>query len=310
MYYLILSLAFCLSKLSAQQCFALGRGLGWFVAHVLRIRRSVVESNIDRVFGPDLSEADKKRLVLEAYQTLATVGLETLRLRFSSREEVLERTQLTGADHLDTALAAKRGVIVASGHFGNVVFSGCSEAARGVPVYVVAKDLKNKAAHKVYLEIMRRFGITRISTRRSKGAIVEALQKGAAVYMAVDQHMPWHRGLPCEFFGSKASTSPAPIRFALETDAPIVPCRGSILFESGGNALHYDEAFTIETNDIAQDQVLLHNTERLNRVLETYLRANPGQWLWQHKRWKIADLTPAEYEEWVKQSRHHFFGAD
>ena len=270
----------------------------------------VVESNIDRVFGPDLSEADKKRLVLEAYQTLATVGLETLRLRFSSREEVLERTQLTVQTILDTALAAKRGVIVASGHFGNVAFSGCSEAARGVPVYVIAKDLKNKAAQKVYLEIMRRFGITRISTRRSKGAIVEALQKGAAVYMAVDQHMPWHRGLPCEFFGSKASTSPAPIRFALETDAPIVPCRGSILFESGGNALHYDEAFTIETNDIAQDQVLLHNTERLNRVLETYLRANPGQWLWQHKRWKIAELTPGDYERWVGQSHRHFFGQD
>ena len=113
---------------------------------------------------------------------------------------MLERTQLTGADHLDTALAAKRGVIVASGHFGNVAFSGCSEAARGVPVYVIAKDLKNKAAQKVYLEIMRRFGITRISTRRSKGAIVEALQKGAAVYMAVDQHMPCIEGFHANFW--------------------------------------------------------------------------------------------------------------
>ena len=139
MYYLILCLAYCLSKLRAQQCFAIGRGLGWFAAHFLPIRRTVVESNIDQVFGPELSKADKKRLVLESYQTLATVGLETLRLRFSSREEVLERTQLTGADHLDTALAAKRGVIVASGHFGNVAFSGCSEAARAVPVYVIAK---------------------------------------------------------------------------------------------------------------------------------------------------------------------------
>ena len=148
MYYLILCLAYCLSKLKAQQCFALGRGLGWFATNFLPIRRTVVESNIDRVFGPDLSKTDKKRLVLESYQTLATVGLETLRLRFTSKEEVLQRTQLTGADHLDTALSVKRGVIVASGHFGNIVFSGCTEAARGVPVYVIAKELKNKAAQK------------------------------------------------------------------------------------------------------------------------------------------------------------------
>ena len=127
--------------------------------------------------------------------------------------------------------------------------------------------------------------------------------------MVIDQHMPWHRGLPCEFFGSKASTSPARASsVSLETGSPIVPCRGRILFETGENALHYDESFAIESDDNAGDQVLFHNTERLNRLLETYLRANPGQWLWQHKRWKIADLAPTEYEEWVKQSRRHFFG--
>ena len=123
---------------------------------------------------------------------------------------MLERTQLTGADHLDTALAAKRGVIVASGHFTHVAFSGCSEAARGVPVYVIAKDLKNLSTTKRSTrEIMRRFGShanQHPSLKRCHRRITPC--EGAAVYMAVDQHMPWHRGLTVRIFGSKASTSP------------------------------------------------------------------------------------------------------
>ena len=148
MYYLILCLAYCLSKLKAQHCFALGRGLGWLASNFLPIRRTIVESNIDRVFGARPIKTDKKRLVLESYQTLATVGLETLRLKFTSKEEVLQRTQLTGAVHLDTALSVKRGVIVASGHFRDIVFSGCTEAARGVPVYVIAKRVEEQSGAK------------------------------------------------------------------------------------------------------------------------------------------------------------------
>ena len=35
------------------------------------------------------------------------------------------------------------------------------------------------------------------------------------------------------------------------------------------------------------DVDIRHNTERLNAIIEGWIRQDPGQWLWQHKRWKV-----------------------
>ena len=39
------------------------------------------------------------------------------------------------------------------------------------------------------------------------------------------------------------------------------------------------------SNDEAAD--LLSYTSQFNRVIETYVRRFPDQWLWVHRRWKI-----------------------
>lgn len=220
-----------------------------------------------------------------------------------SKEELLQSVDIHGSEHIDNAVQKKKGAIVVSGHFGNIVISGCAEAARGVPVHVIAKNLNNKAAEKIYFDTIRKFGITRISTRRSKNQIVSAIEQGAAVYMVVDQHMPYHRGIVCEFFGQKASTSPAPVRFAQQTGAPIVPCRGAILSKQGRNELHYQEEFALDTDKATPQEVLQHNTQRLNTIMENYLKMNPGQWLWQHKRWKVQELNEEDFQSWVTKSQ-------
>ena len=299
MYYLLLIFAYGLSRLPTTWCYALGRGLGMLTYYLLPIRSKVARENVDRVFGDALSQKEKKDIILESYQTLATVGLETIRLRFVSKADLLESVEVYGSKHIDGAVQKSKGAIVVSGHFGNIVISGCAEAARGVPVYVIAKNLHNKAAEKIYFETIRQFGITRISTKRSKNQIVSAIEQGAAVYMVVDQHMPKHRGIVCDFFGQKTSTSPAPVRFAHQTGAPIIPCRGAILSQQGRNELNYQEAFDLETKNIDPSNILRHNTERLNKIMEEYLKMNPGQWLWQHKRWKVQDLSEEDFQSWI-----------
>lgn len=306
MYYLLLTFAYVLSRVPTKWCYALGRGIGTWAYYLFPIRRQVARENVDRVFGDTLSTQEKNRIVLESYHTLGTVGLETIRLRFVSKEDVLRSVDVHGSEHIDNAVQKKRGAIVVSGHFGNIVISGCAEAARGVPVHVIAKNLRNKAAEKIYFDTIRKFGITRIPTGRSKGQIVSAIEQGAAVYMAVDQHMPAHRGIVCKFFGHDASTSPAPVRFARQTGAPIVPCRGAILSKQGRNELHYQEEFVLETENIESNDILRHNTERLNEIMESYLKMNPGQWLWQHKRWKVQDLSAEDFGIWVAKSEQHF----
>ena len=38
--------------------------------------------------------------------------------------------------------------------------------------------------------------------------------------------------------------------------------------------------------DLDLGTVFLENTARFTKIIEEYVRANPDQWLWVHKRWK------------------------
>ena len=293
MYYLISIVAFGLSLIPVKLCHLLARCLGTLIYYFIPLRRKVTLENINRVYGETLTKSEKRRIALESYQTLAIVGLETLRLHYTSQEKLLSLVSVHGSEHLDNALAHKKGVIVFAGHFGNIVACGCAEAVRGVPVNVIAKGMHNKAVERFYFETLQNCGVKRIPTRRSKEQIIQALKQGETVYMVVDQHMPAHRGLICEFFGQLASTTPAPTRFARETGAKLIPCQTAILKETGKHQIDYREEFSLNLSG-DQDEILRENTERINRIIEADLKRCPGQWLWQHKRWKAHDKP----EDW------------
>jgi KDO2-lipid IV(A) lauroyltransferase len=40
----------------------------------------------------------------------------------------------------------------------------------------------------------------------------------------------------------------------------------------------------IDTGNLDQD--IVENTKQFNRILESYVRKYPDQWLWIHRRWK------------------------
>ena len=288
MYYLISIVAFGLSLIPTSLCHIVARLIGTLIYYFIPVRRKVTFENIDRVYGETLTSTEKRKIALESYQTLAIVGIETLRLHYTSQEKLLSLVSVHGSEHLDNALAQEKGVIVFAGHFGNIVACGCAEAVRGVPVNVIAKGMHNKAAERFYFETLQKFGVKRIPTRRSKEQITQALNQGETVYMVVDQHMPAHRGLICDFFGQLASTTPAPTRFARETGAQIIPCQTAIRQEPGKHQINYREEFLLDL-DGEEDEILRTNTERINRIIEADLQRYPGQWLWQHKRWKAHD---------------------
>jgi len=101
--------------------------------------------------------------------------------------------------------------------------------------------------------------------------------------------MARHRAIVCEFFGGLAATSPAPARFALETGATIIACHIERADDAGHHILKIEPPFVLETPYQDFDANVRHNTERLNRMIEGWIRAVPEQWLWLHRRWKVDD---------------------
>jgi len=93
----------------------------------------------------------------------------------------------------------------------------------------------------------------------------------------------------CDFFGQWASTTTAPSSFAFETDAAIIPGVINRQGKTGCHRARLFPAFEQETPYNDMDMNIRHNTERLNRIIEQWIREAPDQWWWVHKRWKVHD---------------------
>ncbi len=99
--------------------------------------------------------------------------------------------------------------------------------------------------------------------------------------MLVDQKQ--NDGIPVPFFGRDAMTAPAIGRLALRFNCPVVPIRTERL---DGARFRFTVLPPIElapTGDGAFDVAAA--MARINALIEEWVRARPGQWLWLHRRW-------------------------
>jgi KDO2-lipid IV(A) lauroyltransferase len=108
--------------------------------------------------------------------------------------------------------------------------------------------------------------------------IVKALKAGEHVIMVVDQKL--NTGLEVPFFGRGAFTAPAVVSFAMHYGCPVFPVRTRRL-----GACRF-EVIVEEPMTFAADGDVGEGLAAVNRRLEQWISAEPGQWLWMHKRWR------------------------
>ena len=268
---------------------AIGRIVGWMWYHLIPIRVGVARRNLRRVYGAALDAATERRILRGCLGHLGMYGVESLRLPSLTPSLARELVRREGFEHLDAALARGRGAIIVTAHLGNFDLLACSQALLGIPLAVIFKDISWRPAREFYAAVRRRTGIHFIAPRRSKEEIRAALARNEVVAFTVDQHMARHRAIVCEFFGQLAATSPAPARFAFETGATILTGHVERAAEPGSHVATIDPPFVLEAPYDGLEDNIRHNTERLNRVIEGWIRAAPEQWLWLHRRFKVHD---------------------
>ena len=122
-----------------------------------------------------------------------------------------------------------------------------------------------------------------IPKRRAVRETMKALGRGAAVAILIDQDAR-EDGVFVPFFGRLASTTPTLALLALRTGAPIVPVFARV--EADGTiTVHVEPAVEVEpTGD--RDADVLRVTAACTAEVERWVRRDPEQWLWMHRRWK------------------------
>jgi KDO2-lipid IV(A) lauroyltransferase len=113
--------------------------------------------------------------------------------------------------------------------------------------------------------------------------MMEALDRGLHLGMLVDQR--FGRGPRIRFLGREAPANPLLARLARRFDCPVHGAR-AIRLPGNRFRLELTEAVTLPRN--AKGQVDIEAaTQHVNDIVEGWVREHPGQWLWQHRRWRL-----------------------
>jgi len=267
---------------------AFGRAFGWLWFHVIPIRRKEALHNINRAMGRDLTKREQRIIIRELFSNFSMYIMEILRIPHMTVAENKKLVQIDGWEHVDAALARGKGVLLVATHIDNVDLGGCSMAMRGAPIAVVVKEM-SKSAEKFISSVRKNTGVIIINRKGTKNYIKELLAENKIVTLVIDQHLAQHRSIVCDFFGQLAATTPAPARFAFETGATIIPAVINRRAKPGYHRVKVSPAFELETPYEDEALNIRHNTERLNRIAEDWIRQAPNQWWWFHRRWKVQD---------------------
>jgi KDO2-lipid IV(A) lauroyltransferase len=177
-----------------------------------------------------------------------------------------------------------QGLLMVGAHYSNFEVIGFLLGMFGFEVYSIARPLDNKYISR-YLYGVRRAAGQRIIDKKGATALMEELaSRGSTLCFVADQDAG-KKGIFVDFFGRKASTYKSIGLLALTKNMPVVVgysrrVDSRFFFEIGINRIIFPEEWA------DKDDPLKWVTAEYTRAIEEFVREDPSQYWWLHRRWK------------------------
>jgi Kdo2-lipid IVA lauroyltransferase/acyltransferase len=261
------------------------RWMGSLWYHVMGRHRRRAESHLRLAMGAELTDAQIARMARHSMEQMTMMAMELLMVPRLVNEWTWARyIRLGGArDAIDVCLSG-RGAILLTAHYGNWELVGYMLATLGFPITAVMRPLDNRYLNAYLMDVRARRGLRLLYKKGASRSAGEILDGGEVLGFIADQNAG-RKGLFVDFFGIKASTYKSIGLLAIHHDVPIVVgCA-----RRTGKKFRYE----IECNRVIRppewrerDDPLAWVTQEYTRAIEEFIRTDPGQYLWIHRRWK------------------------
>jgi Kdo2-lipid IVA lauroyltransferase/acyltransferase len=177
-----------------------------------------------------------------------------------------------------------KGLIFVTGHYGNFEILGYMMGLFGFNVYSIARPLDNPFISRYLYGVRERAGQKIIDKKGAAEMFDKVASSGASISFIADQDAG-QKGIFVDFFGRKASTYKSIGLLAITNNIPIVIGYGRridnhFLFEIGVNRIIYPSEWA------DKDDALRWVTAEYTKAIEDFIREDPTQYWWIHRRWK------------------------
>ena len=271
----------CVARLPRKLALSIGMYLATAVFWFSHRQKDRACKHLKQSFGIEYPAAE--RLVRRSFRNTGKNLMEFMQFPRMSPETIHQLVTFEGREHIDWALDQGRGAIILTAHFGNWELLGASILANGYTIRGITRQLRSKRLDAIVSSYREKVGWQGIDRDRSIREVLRCLKRNELIAILADVDTRT-QGIFVDFFGRPAYTPYSPVAFALKTGAAILPT--FIIRQPDDSHRAVVEAPLLLQQGGEKEQDLLVNTQRFTKIIESYIRRYPEQWIWMHERWK------------------------
>lgn len=259
------------------------------------LARSTIHNDLARMGKSEtqLINESLDHLALTVYRSLERIFIKKRIFCELEQEDIYsylrrKNVSLETEVELNALMNEKRGLIFVSAHIG--AWEDLIDLGHILhkPTFLLSKRMKIQWLQSLW-EASRTHKVKRLDHGARARRIVRELKEGSVIADVLDQHCPHHQALICHFLGRRAATSTDLSRFALLSDALIVPIF-LVRTEVGHHHLYIHEVIdpNVELRrGRSKEDTIKYMTQKCCEQIEKVIRLHPEQWMWIHRRWKV-----------------------
>jgi KDO2-lipid IV(A) lauroyltransferase len=188
-----------------------------------------------------------------------------------------------------------QGLLIVGAHYSNFEIVGYLMGLFGFNVYSIARPLDNNFINDYLYEVRQRMGQKIIDKKGAAKLMGKAASTGATLCFIADQDAG-KKGIFVDFFGRKASTYKSIGLISITNNIPIAVgysrrVGNRFYFELGVNRIIFPEEWA------GLDDPLEWITAEYTKAIENFVREDPSQYWWLHRRWKHQPKTTAHKQQ-------------
>jgi len=262
-----------------------GEALGSVLFFIWGSRRRIAIENLKGAIsrGALIVNSSPESVIKQNFRNLGKSFVEVIKIYYGLGDRIIENVEIRGIERFRKAIGRGAGAILVSGHCGNWELKAIAFSVKVSPFSVVARPINNPFLNYVVERVREKYGNHVIYKKGALKEILLLLKRNGAAGILMDQSVLASEGLITDFLGKKDYTMKTPALLAMKTGSAVIP--GFLRRAGDGHVLEIGEEITLDKSDDA-DKDLVNNTIKFQRHIEEYIRQNPSEWLWMHRRWK------------------------
>lgn len=256
---------------------------GRVAGRLMTTRRDQVERNLERIYGPGLSERAKHDLITETFSSYTRYWIESFRLPHMTPAEINSGVQLENYEAIAKALDGGNGLVIAMPHIGGYDWAAFWLASyKQVAVSSVAEAVEPPELAEWFLSYRRNLGIEIYPLGPSAGTdCARALKQNRLVCLVSDRDIAGG-GIEVPLLGETTTLPAGPATLALRSGAPLLTA--ATYFDGRNHRfVVHDPIDTTRQASLRNDVVRI--TSEIAKRFETLIRQAPEQWHMMQPNW-------------------------